>query len=170
GEFVAWIIGWDLIVEYAVGNIGVAIGWSGHFRELLSHFGLNLPAWLSTDYRSAHDAFSAVSAAGGGAVDATTQFLASAWQNAPHLGSLPIIINLPAALVVFVVTIILVIGIKESANTTSAMVVLKVGIILFFLAIGVFLINPENWNNPATGGFAPNGFKGVSAAAAIIFF
>src|SRR6187402_2283437 len=75
GELVAWIIGWDLIVEYAVGNIGVAIGWSGHFRELLSHFGLNLPAWLSTDYRSAHDAFNALGA--GGTVDATTQFLAS---------------------------------------------------------------------------------------------
>ena len=168
GEFIAWIIGWDLIVEYAVGNIGVAIGWSGHFRELLSHFGLNLPAWLSTDYRSAHDAFNALAA---GASDPGTQFLASAWSNAPQLfGGLPLIINLPAALVVFAVTIILIIGIKESANTTSAMVVLKVGIILFFLAIGVFLINPENWNNPATGGFAPNGFKGVSAAAAIIFF
>jgi APA family basic amino acid/polyamine antiporter len=167
GEFIAWIIGWDLIVEYAVGNIGVAIGWSGHFRELLSHFGWHVPAWLSTDYRSAHDAFTALS---GGATDAGTQFLASAWQNAPHLFGLPLIINLPAALVVFAVTIILVIGIKESANTTSAMVVLKVGIILFFLAIGAFLINPENWNNPATGGFAPNGFKGVSAAAAIIFF
>ena len=168
GEFIAWIIGWDLIVEYAVGNIGVAIGWSGHFRELLSHFGLNLPAWLSTDYRSAHDAFNALTA---GASDPGTQFLASAWSNAPQLfGGLPLIINLPAALVVFAVTIILIIGIKESANTTSAMVVLKVGIILFFLAIGVFLINPENWNNPATGGFAPNGFKGVSAAAAIIFF
>src|SRR5512134_374230 len=167
GEFVAWIIGWDLIIEYAVGNIGVAIGWSGHFRELLSHFGLNLPAWLSTDYRSAHDAFNAVAA---GATDAGTQFLASAWQNAPHFLGLPLIINLPAAAVVFAVTIILVIGIKESANTTSAMVVLKVGIILFFLAIGVFLINPDNWNNPATGGFAPNGFKGISAAAAIIFF
>src|SRR6187551_1069212 len=112
GEFVAWIIGWDLIVEYAVGNIGVAIGWSGHFRELLSHFGLNLPAWLSTDYRSAHDAFNALGA--GGAVDATTQFLASAWTNAPHLAGLPLIVNLPAAAVVFLVTIILVIGIKES--------------------------------------------------------
>jgi basic amino acid/polyamine antiporter, APA family len=169
GEFVAFIIGWDLIVEYAVGNIGVAIGWSGYFRELLTHFGLNLPAWLSTDYRSAHDAFEALNA--GGAVDAGTQFLATAWQNAPQLfGGIPLIINLPAALVVFLITIILVIGIKESANTTSALVVLKVGIILFFLAIGVFMITPDNWNNAATGGFAPNGFRGISAAAAIIFF
>ena len=80
GEFIAWIIGWDLIIEYAVGNIGVAIGWSGHFRELISHFGLSLPPWLSTDYRSAHDAFTALS---GGATDAATQLLASAWTAAP---------------------------------------------------------------------------------------
>src|SRR6266487_4012012 len=65
GEFVAWIIGWDLIVEYAVGNIGVAIGWAGYFRELLSHFGLDLPAWLATDYRSAHDAFAQLGTAAG---------------------------------------------------------------------------------------------------------
>ncbi|MBL8984563.1 MAG: amino acid permease [Gemmatimonadetes bacterium] len=167
GELVAWIIGWDLIVEYAVGNIGVAIGWSGHFRELISHLGLNMPAWLSTDYRSAHDAFNAVAA---GATDAPTQFLASAWTGAPHLAGLPLIVNLPAALVVFLMTIILVRGVRESANFNNAMVLLKVGIILFFIAVGVFLINPSNWTNPADGGFAPNGFAGVSAAAAIIFF
>ena len=167
GELVAWIIGWDLIVEYAVGNIGVAIGWSGHFRELISHLGMNMPAWLSTDYRSAHDAFNAVAA---GATDAPTQFLASAWTGAPHLAGLPLIVNLPAALVVFLMTIILVRGVRESANFNNAMVLLKVGIILFFIAVGVFLINPTNWTNPADGGFAPNGFAGVSAAAAIIFF
>jgi APA family basic amino acid/polyamine antiporter len=167
GEFVAWIIGWDLVIEYAVGNIGVAIGWSGHFRELISHFGLHLPAWLSTDYRSAHDAFSAVAA---GAADAPTQFLASAWSAAPHLFGLPVIINVPAAAVVLLITVILVIGIRESANTNNAMVILKVGIILFFLAIGAFLIRSSNWTDPAAGGFAPNGFAGISSAAAIIFF
>jgi len=167
GEFVAWIIGWDLIIEYAVGNIGVAIGWSGHFRELIRHFGLNLPAWLSTDYRSAHDAFNALA---GGATDANTQFLASAWSAAPHVFGLPVIANLPAFAVVLLITVILVIGIRESANVNSAMVLLKVGIILFFLAVGAFLIRPSNWTNPATGGFAPNGFAGISAGAAIIFF
>jgi basic amino acid/polyamine antiporter, APA family len=167
GEFVAWIIGWDLIVEYAVGNIGVAIGWSGHFKELMTHFGVTIPAWLATDYRSAHDAFVAF---GAGTSDATTQYLASAWTNAPHVGSLPVIFNLPAFAVVAVITVILIIGIKESANSNNAMVLLKIGIIFFFLCIGVFLIRPENYTNPATGGFAPNGFKGVSAAAAIIFF
>lgn len=167
GEFIAWIIGWDLIVEYAVGNIGVAIGWSGHFRELMTHFGVHIPAWLTTDYRSAHDAFVAV---GAGATDAGTQALAAAWTNAPHVGSLPVIFNLPAFAVVALITVILVIGIKESANSNNAMVILKIGIIIFFLCVGAFLIRPENYTNPATGGFAPNGFKGVSAAAAIIFF
>jgi basic amino acid/polyamine antiporter, APA family len=168
GEFVAWIIGWDLIIEYAVGNIGVAIGWAGYFRELIGHFGLDLPAWLATDYRSAHAAFSQLTSGGGG--DATTQYLASAWSGAPHLGGIPIIINLPAVAVVALITVILVIGIKESADANNAMVLLKVGIILFFIAVGIFLIHPHNWTNPATGGFNPNGFAGVSAGAAIIFF
>jgi len=167
GEFVAWIIGWDLIIEYAVGNIGVAIGWSGHFRELLTHFGVSLPAWLATDYRTAHDAFNALAA---GASDQTTQYLASAWSGAPNPFGFPIIANLPAALVVVAITVVLVIGIRESANANNAMVLLKIGVLLFFLAVGVFLIKPDNWSNPATGGFAPNGFKGISAAAAIIFF
>jgi len=167
GEFVAWIIGWDLIVEYAVGNIGVAIGWSGHFKELMTHFGVTIPAWLATDYRSAPDAFVAL---GAGTNDATTQFLASAWSNAPHIGSIPVIFNLPAFAVVAVLTVVLVIGIKESANSNNVMVLLKIGIIIFFLCVGAFLIRPENYNNPATGGFSPNGFKGISAAAAIIFF
>jgi basic amino acid/polyamine antiporter, APA family len=170
GEFVAWIIGWDLIIEYAVGNIGVAIGWAGYFRELINHFGVDLPPWLATDYRSAHDAFVAVGAAAGGTIDATTKYLAAAWTTAPHLGSFPIIINLPAVAVVALITVILVIGIRESADTNNAMVLLKVGIILFFIAIGIFLIRPHNWTNPATGGFSPNGAAGISAAAAIIFF
>jgi APA family basic amino acid/polyamine antiporter len=167
GEFIAWIIGWDLIVEYAVGNIGVAIGWSGYFRELLSHFGLDLPAWLATDFRSAHDAAKAVAS---GAADPVSTYLASALMSAPHLFGVPIIANLPAFLVVVLITVILVIGIRESANSNNAMVLLKIGIILFFIAVGLLFLKPLNWNNPATGGFAPNGFAGISAAAAIIFF
>ncbi|MEO7103307.1 MAG: amino acid permease [Gemmatimonadaceae bacterium] len=169
GEFIAWIIGWDLIIEYAVGNIGVAIGWSGYFRELIGHFGWSLPSWLATDYRSAHAAFVQL-ATPGSVVDVTTQYIASAWTTAPHLFGLPLIINLPAAAVVALITVILVIGIKESADANNAMVLLKVGIILFFIAVGIFLIHPGNWTNPATGGFAPNGIAGISAAAAIIFF
>ena len=170
GEFVAWIIGWDLIIEYAVGNIGVAIGWAGYFRELVGHFGINLPAWTATDYRSAHDAFNQLTAAGAAGVDPTTRYLASAWTAAPHLFHIPLIINIPAVAVVALITVILVIGIKESADANNAMVLLKVAIILFFIAVGIFLIKPHNWTNPATGGFNPNGFRGISAAAAIIFF
>jgi basic amino acid/polyamine antiporter, APA family len=167
GELVAWIIGWDLIIEYAVGNIGVAIGWSGYFRELLSHFGLSLPAWLATDFRSAHQAAEAVAA---GSANPSAQYLASALSSAPHLFGFPVIANLPAFLIVALITVLLVIGIRESANSNNAMVLLKIAVILFFCAVGATLIKPEYWNNPAVGGFAPNGWKGISAGAAIIFF
>ncbi|HVX88174.1 MAG TPA: amino acid permease [Gemmatimonadales bacterium] len=171
GELVAWIIGWDLIVEYAVGNIGVAIGWAGHFRELMSHFGVAVPAWLATDYRSAFDAVHAVAA---GATDAGNLYLASAVDLAPRIAGIPLIFNLPAFLVVMAITVVLVIGVRESANTNNAMVVLKIGLILFFIAVGAFLIKPEHWTTHALveggSGFAPNGWKGISAGAAIIFF
>ena len=167
GEFVAWIIGWDLIIEYAVGNIGVAIGWSGHFRELISHFGMSMPAWLATDYRTAYEAVAAVAS---GATEPTLLYLASAVSTAPVLFGVPFIANLPAFLAVAAITVILVIGIRESANANNAMVILKILILFFFIAVGVFLIRPENWSNPATGGFAPNGISGISAGAAIIFF
>jgi APA family basic amino acid/polyamine antiporter len=166
GEFVAWIIGWDLIIEYAVGNIGVAIGWAGYFRELVGHFGVEIPAWLATDPRTAALSAAAVAA---GATDPSNQFFASAVTGAPHHFGIPIIANLPAFLAVAVITVVLVIGIRESANTNNVMVLLKIGIILFFIAVGAFLIRPGNWNDPAQGGFAPNGFAGISAAAAIIF-
>jgi APA family basic amino acid/polyamine antiporter len=167
GEFVAWIIGWDLIIEYAVGNIGVAIGWSGHFRELIEYFGIHLPAWLATDVRSAHDAAAALA---GGATEPGVQYLASALTSAPVVLGVPVIFNLPAFLAVALITVILVIGIKESADSNNVMVLLKVGLILFFIAVGAFLIKPENWNAPAAGGFMPNGWAGVGAGAAIIFF
>jgi APA family basic amino acid/polyamine antiporter len=167
GELVAWIIGWDLIIEYAVGNIGVAIGWSGYFRELLTHFDISLPAWLATDYRSAHLAAEAVAS---GAADPSTLYLASAAATAPHIFGFPFIANLPAFLVVLLITVLLVIGIRESANSNTAMVVLKIAVILFFCAVGATLIRPDNWNDPALGGFAPNGWAGISAGAAIIFF
>jgi basic amino acid/polyamine antiporter, APA family len=167
GELVAWIIGWDLIIEYAVGNIGVAIGWSGYFRELLSHFGLSLPAWLATDYRSAHMAAEAVTS---GAADPSSLYLASALDSAPQVLGFPLIANLPAFLIVLLITMLLIIGIRESANSNTAMVVLKIGVILFFCAVGSTLIQPEHWSDPALGGFAPNGWAGISAGADIIFF
>ena len=165
GELVAWIIGWDLIIEYAVGNVAVAISWSGHFHELLRMIGMELPAWLATDYRTAHQAADAVLAGG---ANPATEYLATAVSGAPHLLGLPIIVNLPAVAIVALLTAILVYGIRESASSNTAMVILKVGIILFFIAVGAAFIEPSNYT--AHGGFAPNGFKGITSAAAIIFF
>jgi APA family basic amino acid/polyamine antiporter len=105
-----------------------------------------------------------------GATDASNVYLASALPSAPHIFGFPFVANLPAFCVVALITVILVIGIRESANFNNAMVILKVTIILFFVAVGLTLLRPENWTNPATGGFAPNGFAGISAGAAIIFF
>ncbi len=105
-----------------------------------------------------------------GATDPTSTYLASALATAPQILGIPFIANLPAFLVVAVITVILVRGVRESANSNNAMVLLKIGIIFFFIAVGVFLIKPENWTNPATGGFAPNGVAGIGAGAAIIFF
>jgi APA family basic amino acid/polyamine antiporter len=165
GELVAWIIGWDLIIEYAVGNVAVAVSWAGHFRELLSHFGIAMPAWLTIDYRSAYQAAEAVAA---GATDATSVYLATAVTEAPRLFGLPVILNVPAVAIVALITVILVYGIRESATANTLMVLVKVAIVLFFIAVGAFFIQAENYT--AHGGFAPNGFKGISAAAAIIFF
>jgi len=165
GEVVAWIIGWDLILEYAVGNVAVAISWSGHFRELIRTFGLELPAWLATDYRSAIQAAGQVAE---GATDAGVQYIGSAMATAPHIFGVPIVVNLPAFVIVALITALLVYGIRESAHSNTAIVLLKVGIVLFFIAIGATFIEPSNYT--AHGGFAPNGWQGISSAAAIIFF
>jgi APA family basic amino acid/polyamine antiporter len=172
GELVGWIIGWDLIIEYAVGNVAVAISWSGYFQELLRNVGINFPDWLCTDYRSAAQGAQQVAEAqakGGSAAvkalgDAVAQ-AAHALASAPHLLGLPIVFNLPAFLIVMLITVILVIGIRESAWFNSAMVLLKLGIIAFFIIMGFFYIKTANWHP-----FAPNGYHGVFTAAAIIFF
>jgi len=171
GELVAWIIGWDLIIEYAVGNIAVAISWSGYFQELLRGFGIQFPVWLGIDWRSASVSAAAVAEVqhrGGDALaelGASTVRMASAIDSAPHIGPLPIVINLPAFLIVMLITVILVRGIKESASFNNWMVGLKLAIIGFFAIFGSFYVKPENWTP-----FAPNGFKGIASAAAIIFF
>ena len=167
GELVAWIIGWDLIIEYAIGNVAVAISWSGYFQELLRGFGVAWPAWLGIDYRTAYRALAQLQAAGSATADLAPSVTrnAQAVLDAPHIGGVPILFNLPAFLVVMGVTWVLVRGVRESAGFNTAMVVLKLVIITFFLGVGVFYVKPENWHP-----FAPNGFAGISSAAAIIFF
>ncbi len=171
GEIIAWIIGWDLIIEYAVGNVAVAISWSGYFQELLRVVGLGFPDWLGIDYRSASQAAAHVAAAtaqGGEALaalgDATVR-ASDAFAHAPRVAGIPLILNFPAFAIVGVITTILVIGIRESAWFNTSMVVLKLAIIAFFVIFGAFFVEPENWRP-----FAPNGTLGIFSAAAIIFF
>ncbi len=148
GELVAWIIGWDLILEYAVGNIAVAIGWAGYFDSLLRGLGIVLPRWIVTDSLTGLQQ-PAVAAA------------------APHIGSIPIVFNLPAAAIVAVITLLLVIGTTESAWVNTLMVALKITIIGLFLFVGLKFVHTAQWTTPS---FAPNGIKGIGAGAAIIFF
>jgi APA family basic amino acid/polyamine antiporter len=167
GELVAWIIGWDLILEYAVGNVAVAISWSGYFQVLLHH---NWPGWLGVDFRSALQAAGTVADAAARHVDLSTLDAgvlraAQAWQDAPHVLGVPIIFNLPAFAIVMLLTWVLVIGIQESARFNSVMVVVKLVILLFFLIMGAFYIKPQNWTP-----FAPHGLKGIASGAAVIFF
>jgi len=170
GELVAWLIGWDLILEYAVSNAAVAISWSGYFQELLHGFGFSLPAWLGTDYRSAIQAADLVRITQAAGTDLATLAggvvrTAAALQEAPHFFGLPIIFNLPAFGIVAAVTWIGLIGIRETARANTVLAVSKMVIIAFFLILGSFYVKPSNWTP-----FAPNGFAGISSAAAIIFF
>ncbi len=163
GELVAWIIGWDLIIEYAVGNIAVAVSWGAYFQTLLEGFGMGLPDWMATDPRTARQAFAALQESGADVATATGA--AAAWVNAPNLMGFPIIFNVPAVMIVGLITWVLVIGIRESAWANTAMVVLKLAILMFFIAIGAFWVRPENWTP-----FMPNGWHGVTTGAALIFF
>jgi APA family basic amino acid/polyamine antiporter len=131
GEIFAWMIGWDLILEYAVGSMTVAIGWSGYFQRILAGFGLALPAWMT-----------AAPAAAPGSV-----------------------INLPAMIIVLLIMILLVVGIRESARFNAVMVAIKIAAVLFFLATGVWYVEPDNWTP-----FMPYAWSGVMTGAAVVFF
>ena len=146
GEFVAWIIGWDLIIEYAVGNVAVAISWGNYFKTLLSGFGIIVPDWLSTDYR-------------------TALRIPGLLENAPHIFGIPIVFNILAFGIVALITIVLVLGIRESATMNATMVLLKLIVLGFFVAVGWVYMKGENFHP-----FLPNGWAGVQSGAAIVFF
>lgn len=170
GELVAWIIGWDLMIEYGVGNIAVAISWSGYFVEFLRGFGVSLPAWATIDFRSAMQGFHKASelVGSGTSLNELNAGLQHAWmavQTAPRFLSFPIICNLPASLIVVLLTIVLVVGIKASSRFNVVIVVIKLLVLGFFVFIGAYYVKPENWHP-----FAPNGFAGIRAGAAIVFF
>src|SRR5881227_2348396 len=156
GELIAWIIGWDLILEYAVGNMAVAVGWSGYFVKLCgSLFGLKFPIWAVNDYRTAGDLI----AKGG---DTLKDFSST---TLPTIAGHPIALNVPALVIVAAVTVLLVYGIRESAKTNTMIVIIKVAVVVFFISFGAFMVHPTNWHP-----YVPNGFAGVMSGAAIIFF
>jgi APA family basic amino acid/polyamine antiporter len=170
GELVAWMIGWDLIIEYGVGNVAVAISWSAYFQELLRGIGVEFPGWLGTDFRSACQAAHQVAQAQAAHTDLATLGAsvlhdARTFAEAPRVFGFPILLNFPAFAIVALVTWILVLGIRESAAFNTTLVLLKLAIVGFFLVLGACYVKPANWTP-----FAPNGWAGISSAAAIIFF
>jgi len=160
GELVAWIIGWDLIIEYAVGNVAVAIAWASYFRQLCEGLALHIPAWLAVDYRSALQA-----AADAGTEDPAVALAHEAWVSHPVVAGVPLIFNALAVLIVMLITWLLVVGVKESARANNIMVGIKLLILCFFIYSGAKFVRPVNWSP-----FMPNGFSGVWVGASLIFF
>jgi len=154
GEVIAWIIGWDLIIEYAVGNIAVAISWANYFKTLVAGIhipgiaphGIIIPDWISMDYRTAAK-------------------VPGVYESAPHIFGKPIIFNVLAVAIVTLITIVLIWGIRESARFNAVMVGIKILVLTFFIVVGFTYVQPSNWKP-----FSPNGFGGISAGAAIVFF
>src|SRR5829696_2918072 len=159
GEFAAWIIGWDLILEYAMGAATVGVGWSGYFVSFLDYFGLHLPTAVTSAplrWCSSADVSNAVAACA-----------QTGWN---RTGSL---FNLPAVLIVLIATTILVVGIRESAKVNNLIVVLKLAVVVLFIIFGLQYVNPENWKPfipPNTGHFGEFGWSGVFRGAGLIFF
>jgi APA family basic amino acid/polyamine antiporter len=151
GELVAWIIGWDLILEYAVGNVAVAISWGDYFNTLISGFGVGLPVWLRTGYRTA--------------LLSPDPQVHGLLESAPHIAGIPILVHVPAFVIVMVITWLLLRGARESATANNVMVVIKLIALSVFVAVGATHLNPANYHP-----FAPNGFTGIHQGAAIVFF
>jgi APA family basic amino acid/polyamine antiporter len=151
GELVAWIIGWDLILEYAVGNVAVAISWGDYFNTLIQGIGIQLPQFLTTGYRTA-------------ALSANPDVQALL-QTAPQVLGIPILLNLPAFGIVMLITWLLLRGARESSTANAVMVVIKLAVLALFIVVGLMNIDPANYVP-----FAPNGFTGIHQGAAIVFF
>jgi APA family basic amino acid/polyamine antiporter len=151
GELVAWIIGWDLILEYAVGNIAVAIAWSGYFTSLLSGVGVTFPGWLTHGYRTA--------------LLSSNPEVHGLLQTAPRVAGVPILLNVPAALIVLAITALLYVGVKESTRANNVIVVVKLLVLALFVGLGAAYVDPVNYTP-----FAPNGWRGIHQGAAIVFF
>jgi basic amino acid/polyamine antiporter, APA family len=169
GELIAWIIGWDLLMEYAIGNIAVAISWSTYFVNLLEGFHIHMPEYLTMDYLTAfkaHNQVAELTAAHNiaGITDTLKQGVL-AWNTAPGFGSFKLIANIPALAIVVIITYLVYIGIRETKKATNAMVFLKIAIVIMVIIIGFFYVTPANWHP-----FMPNGFGGVMKGVSGVFF
>ncbi len=151
GEFVAWVIGWDLILEYAVGNVAVAISWGDYFNTLLRGFAVELPVYLTTGYRTA--------------LLSSNPAINGLIESAPRLAGIPILVNIPAFAIVMLITWLLLRGARESSQANKLMVIIKLVALALFIGAGLTAINPANYTP-----FAPNGFTGIHQGAAIVFF
>ena len=170
GELVAWIIGWDLLMEYAIGNIAVAISWSDYFTAVLNGIGLGIPKYLTMDYLSASRGYEEAVAqlAQGNALTSlpfNIQEAYLAWQNAPALGGIKLIADFPALGITALITYLVYVGVKESKRTANLLVLLKLIVIFIVIAVGAFYINPDNWSP-----FAPNGVSGIMKGVSAVFF
>ena len=151
GELVAWMIGWDLILEYAIGNIAVAIAWSGYFTSLMTAFGVSFADHLTHGYRTA--------------LLSSDPAVHALLQTAPRMAGVPILLNVPAFVIVMLVTWVLYVGVKESVRVNNIMVVVKLLVLGLFVVVGAVHVNPVNYVP-----FAPNGWRGIHQGAAIVFF
>lgn len=176
GEFIAWVIGWDLIMEYAIGNIAVAISWSEYFTGWISQYGFNIPHFLTMDYLSASRSYDRVSAllangktlaelSTGASLPLSVLKGYHAWAEAPRLLGLPIVCNLPALFITVVITWIVYIGIEESKKASNILVILKVTVVFLVIIVGAGYVSPSNWIP-----FAPNGISGVLKGVSAVFF
>jgi APA family basic amino acid/polyamine antiporter len=167
GEMIAWIIGWALILEYAIGNIVVAISWSGYFDNLLQGLGVHLPKWLLADPFTASATFKQVIAdqASGKPLTAAMQETITIYNSAPVIAGKHIFFNLPAFIIVVLITMLAYIGIKESKKSANFMVIFKIAVIIFIIVMGFFYVDTKNWNP-----FLPNGFGGVLAGVSAVFY
>ena len=170
GEIIAWIIGWALIMEYSVGNITVAISWSDYFTGLLESGGLHLPQWVQMDFLSASSGFDDATALMQGGkeyanLSPALQDAYTAWTTSPVIGSFHFVADLPALLIIVLITALIYRGMKESRNASNIMVVVKLCIVLLVIAVGVFYVDTANWDP-----FAPNGVTGVLKGVSAVFF
>jgi APA family basic amino acid/polyamine antiporter len=178
GELIAWIIGWALIMEYAIGNITVAISWSDYLTTMLEQIhiealninGIHLPAWMQMDYLSAskgyHEAQHLMAKGSElASLSPTLQDAFQAWMSAPRIGSFHLVLDIPALFIIVLITWLVYRGIKESRNASNAMVIIKLAVILLVIAVGVFYIDMKNWSP-----FAPEGMSGVLKGVSAVFF